>query len=75
MEALEIYVVVDSDGNYSCGVNASLARENYGNDVQAIEEADGFRMVCVKLQVALPAEVTVEGTVSHDDAAELTEAK
>ncbi len=47
----EVWVVVDAAGDYAVGISAEAAREKYEEDIGALNEADGFRLVKVALHV------------------------
>ena len=59
---VEVWVVVDEDGNTWCGNDACHAMEGYTDGVQTIGDVP-YRMVKVLLTVPLPETVTVSATV------------
>lgn len=61
--AAEVCILVDSCGDYAVGKDEAEARENYESTIQALADADGFRIVRVKLNVPLPAVVTLAADV------------
>lgn len=63
----EIFVCIDSEGQYAVGTDADLARQAYEEDVGCLNEQDGFRLVKVTLTVPLPKAVELTGTVPSDD--------
>ncbi len=54
---IQVYVVVDEDGDYAVGTDEDEARENY----EASYSAPSRRLVCVELDVEKPTMVTVKG--------------
>lgn len=72
MYDVEVFVVVDSAGDYACGVSIDAARERYEEDVQSLADAEGFRVVKCTLKVALPECVVLSGTAPANGLAELT---
>lgn len=54
---VEVWVLVDADGDYSAGNDAELATERYGDDVGG--SLVGSRMVRVVLKVEMPAQVEI----------------
>lgn len=58
---LEVYVVVDAQGDWACGSNETIARERYEEEIGSLGDSDGFRLVRVRMSVPLPetAEIVV----------------
>jgi hypothetical protein len=56
---IEVWVSVDSDGNYECGLDAEQATERHEENHGALNAFMGNRMVRVKLQVPLPKPIEV----------------
>jgi len=71
VEKIPVCICVDSDGCYAVGKDESQAREAYENDVGALNECGGFRLVCMTVAVPLPETVELEGTAPPDGAAKL----
>lgn len=69
---VEMWACVDDEGNYAVGASDEEAREKYEEQVQALSEASGFRLVKVTVKVPLPEIVELTGEVSEDETAELT---
>lgn len=65
---VEVFVVVDSAGDYATGVDVDKAKEAYENDVQALVDAEGFRVVKVVVKVPLPEVVELVGVVPETGA-------
>jgi hypothetical protein len=59
-----MYACVDTEGDYGIGKDVGAARESYENDIQALNECEGFRIVQVTLQVSVPAVAELTGVVS-----------
>src|SRR5262245_11035177 len=57
---VELVVLVDSCGDSAIGTDAEAAREAYEENVQALNECDGFRIVKVRVRVPLPEIATLE---------------
>lgn len=57
----ELVILVDSNGDYAFGKDEAGAREAYENEVGALNECDGFRLVKVAVNVPLPAIVEMTG--------------
>lgn len=51
---VEAWVIVDANGDSAVGADAQHARDRYTDDIGALEEGDGFRMVKVILRVPVP---------------------
>lgn len=64
---VELWVCVDSNGDYSVAKTDSDARENYESEVQNLADTEGHRMVKVTLTVPLPEVVELTGTVPADE--------
>jgi hypothetical protein len=60
---VECFVLVDPNGDWAVGADADAARQSYADNIGALEECDGFRLVCVKLTVPLPRVVELTGLV------------
>lgn len=65
MASVEVWVLVDAEGNHAAGTSAEAAREAYEQDVQALVDCDGFRLVKVTLQVPLPVPVELTGKAAE----------
>lgn len=59
MTEVEIWVVVDDDGNYAFGCDQDQAREAYEEDFSGLCR----RAVCVTLKVPTPKPIEVTGEV------------
>jgi len=57
----EAWLCVDSAGDYAVGNSEAAAREKYEEDVQALSDCGGFRMVQLWINVPLPAIVELTG--------------
>ena len=57
----EVWLCVDSAGDYASGADEAAARESYEENVQALSDADGFRLVKVTVNVPLPEVVELTG--------------
>jgi hypothetical protein len=69
---VEVWVLVDANGDYAVGRDAADAREDYDNDIgNDVDEMGGFRLVKVLLTVPLPVVVELSGTVPADGQAAL----
>ena len=64
-KAIEMYTAVDDDGGYGVGIDADDAVKNYGDNVGAISEVRGFRIIKIFVTVPLPEIVTLSGTVGE----------
>lgn len=58
----EVWVLVDSCGDTAVGSTADEAKEHYEENVQAVGDCEGFRLVKVLVTVPLPEVSTVELT-------------
>ncbi len=61
MVSAEVWLVIDQDGCYEVGTTAAEATERYEESVGALADAQGFRTVCLTVQV--PAPVLIECAV------------
>ena len=68
---VEVWCCVDADGGYAVGADEQAAKDKYEEDVGALNEAGGFRMVKVTVTVPLPEliELEVEAPIESDEAA------
>ena len=66
---VELWVVVDEDGAYSCGVDADTANDNYES-----EHGNGHTTAkrVLKVNLAVPTPRTVEVTASVPDLADVS---
>jgi hypothetical protein len=69
---VEVWVCVDSCGDYAVGRDRDDAAEDYEADIGEASAAEGLRYVRVTLKVALPAAVELTGTAPALGTAELT---
>jgi hypothetical protein len=67
----ELFVLVDAAGDYAVGKDEAAAREAYENEIQALSDADGFRLVKVTVNVPLPEVVELTGDAPEHGAAKL----
>lgn len=69
METIEVWVIMDENGDYAVAANKNDA-------VQAFEDDVGWygavRTVCLKLQMAKPKPIVVSGMVPDDDEGTVT---
>ncbi len=72
---VEVWVLVDSNGDYAAGSSQEQAKEHYEHDVQPVADTDGFRLVKVTVSVPLPQTAELTGSVADDGPAVLTAAK
>ena len=68
----ELVIVVGADGEYAVGKDEATAREAFENDIGALNEQDGFRLVKVTVAVPLPAIPELTGEAPAEGDAELT---
>ena len=60
MQEIEVWVMVNADGEYDCGTDEEKATENF----EANCSTDGGRqLIKITLTVPLPETIEVEGTV------------
>jgi hypothetical protein len=69
---VEMWACVDSAGDYAVGNSEEAAREKYEEDVQALSESSGFRLVKINVAVPLPEPVELTGEASEVETASLT---
>ena len=69
---IELWACIDSNGDYATGEDAEKARERYEENVGAVSEAEGFRLVKVSVLVSLPEPVELTGEASDEETASLT---
>ncbi len=72
---LEVWVVVDEQGDYAVGRDGPDCTERYEETIQPCADACGLRYVKVLLEVPLPALVEMSGTVPVDAPAGLLSVK
>lgn len=68
---VEVWIVVDSCGDYVVAKDEADLNDVYESDIQALGDAEGLRRVKVTLTVPLPVVVELSGTVPADGAAAL----
>lgn len=59
----EIWLMLDSDGNYAVASSSDSLAERYEEDIGQCSDAGGLRRVKVSLTVPLPEVVELAGTV------------
>jgi hypothetical protein len=67
---LEVWTCVDANGDYAVGTTEEAAREKYEEDIGALNEASGFRLVKVNLTVPLPEVIELEVEADEPEEAE-----
>ncbi len=68
----EVWICVDTAGDYGAGKDIDAARQSYTDDIGAIDEAEGFRFVKVTVTVPLPVVVELTGDAPAQGAATLS---
>lgn len=58
MNEFDVWMCVDSAGDYAVGTDECSAREAYEKSIQPLADCDGFRLV--KLSVTMPLPVPIE---------------
>ena len=71
---LEVWVLVDANGDYAASDDADHVRERYGENIGELAEADGFRLVKVTVAVPLPKVIEAAAEVADDEPAEVAAA-
>jgi hypothetical protein len=51
----EVCILIDCNGDYAIGADEAGAREAYEENIQALTDCDGFRLVKVTVAVPLPS--------------------
>jgi hypothetical protein len=69
---LEVWVCVDSNGDYGTGTDSDSAIAAYENDVGETNATEGFRLVKLTVGVPLPVALELSGSVADDQPATLT---
>lgn len=67
MKTVEVWVLIDSDGNYAVANDQERVKEVYEEDTQPFGDADGFRLVKLSLRVALPEVIEASGEIPDTD--------
>ena len=55
----EVWLCVDSCGDYTCGKSIEEAIERYEDEIQPLAQSGGYRVVALKVKVPLPEEITL----------------
>lgn len=71
MNEIEVWIVMDEDGNYEVGTDRSNAIENFENN---IDGAAGARIVQLAVKMAPPKKIVVDVTVP-DEVGDMVEAE
>lgn len=66
---IEVWILVDANGDAVASEDADHVRERYGEVIGELAEADGFRLVKVKVSVPLPVMIEATATVADDEPA------
>ena len=64
---LDVWMCVDSAGDYGIGKDEASARENYESEIQSLSDADGFRLVKISATVPLPEPIELEVEAPAED--------
>jgi hypothetical protein len=62
----EVWILVDSDGNYTAGTDPENVTEIHETDKAELNGTYGFRMVRLKLQVPLPKPIEVSCVIPEE---------
>lgn len=71
---VEVYVLIDSDGNYVASEDADALADRY-DEVAGNDSATARRRIKVVLTVPLPVEAVLRGTVPEMEAGALVSAE
>lgn len=66
---LEVWVVVDENGDYSTGNDGDQAAERYGEEIGGDQGTIGLRRVKLTITVPLPAPIELTAEVSAEETA------
>jgi hypothetical protein len=69
MKTLEVWILVDSDGDYVASHDADALNGMYADELQELEEAAGIRRIKVTLTVPLPTPIELTGEVAAEPVA------
>jgi hypothetical protein len=69
---LEVWVCVDSNGDYGTDNEADGAIAAYEDSIGPLNQAEGFRLVKLTVGVPLPVALELFGSVADDQPATLT---
>jgi hypothetical protein len=61
MHTIEVWVVVDQNGDFDCGADADNASERYGDSIGG--DLAGSRVVKMTLQIEMPEPLTISATL------------
>jgi hypothetical protein len=67
---VEVYIIADHAGDSAQGDSPAAAREAYENNIQALNECDGFRMCKITVTVPLPEVAVLEMKASLEPLAD-----
>ncbi|MBA4192511.1 MAG: hypothetical protein C0467_31475 [Planctomycetaceae bacterium] len=65
MQEIEVFVLVDQEGNFECADTEDAAAERYGE--LGNSNTTGLRLFKLKLTVPLPTAIEVEGVVTNTE--------
>ena len=71
IHSVEVFIVVDADGNYSVGTSEESAADDYANNVSE-NAAMGRRAVKVTINVPVPESLEIEVDVPEVEESEPT---
>ena len=69
---IEVFVCINQDGEYEVGTTAEQVRERFEENIGALADQDGMRIVRCWLKVPLPTIMEVQGEIEDGATAELT---
>ncbi len=67
MKAIEVWVLIDDEGNYVASDDADALNEQYEEHVQEVSNAAGTRRVKITVTVPLPTQIEVSGEVAVNE--------
>lgn len=68
---VEVFVLVNSEGEYVASADADKLAQLYTDDVGDLAEAEGIRRVKLTVKVPLPKPIELVGTASETEEATL----
>jgi hypothetical protein len=71
LESFDLVLLIDANGDYAVGKCQDTAAEAYEQDVGALSESGGFRIVNLTVKATLPESVELEGVIGGEGKAQL----
>lgn len=67
LQAFDVVVLIDSNGDYAVGKDSDSAVEQYETDIGNLSDSGGYRLINLTVNAPLPEQVELAATIPAAD--------